>query len=69
MHKTTAKILSQLRKDRNSTVTSVAKAAGVDAQVARRHLDALVAAGVAAQESVKTTGKRGRPAKLYRRAA
>lgn len=69
MHKTTRKVAGALRKDRASTVKSVAKAAGVDPQVARRHLDALVAAGVAAQESLKLTGKRGRPAKLYRKAA
>lgn len=69
MHKTTRKILSQLRKDRASTVQAIAKSAGVDTQVARRHLDALVVAGTAVQESLKLTGKRGRPAKLYRKAA
>ena len=69
MNKTTSKVLGALRKDRNSTIKSVAKAAGVDYQVARRHLDALVALGSAAQDPGKLTGKRGRPATLYRKVA
>lgn len=69
MHKTTRKILGSLRKDRTSTIHSVAKAAGVDYQVARRHLDLLVQAGTVTLVGNKTTGKRGRPAQLFRKVA
>lgn len=66
MAKNTAKkVLGGLRKGENSTVQAVAKRAGVEQQVARRHLDDLVAAGSVEQTTFKQTGKRGRPAKLY----
>jgi len=68
MHKTTKAVFGKTRKDRTVTVQSVASALGVDFQVARRHLDKLVAAGNLAVTGKKETGKRGRPAKLYQRA-
>lgn len=68
MHKTTKNILAKTRKDRKSTVESIARAAGVQPQVARRHLDKLVEAGTLLAVGFKQTGKRGRPAKLYTRA-
>lgn len=68
MHKTTKAVFGKTRKDRAATVESVARAAGVDKQVARRHLDNLVDAGKLVVQGVKETGKRGRPAKLYIRA-
>lgn len=71
LHKSTTAVLKALSKNksRKMTVASVAKTAGVDPQVARRHLDRLVELGLAVQESFKETGKRGRPAKFYQKAA
>jgi predicted ArsR family transcriptional regulator len=63
--KTSQKVLSAVRKGRKVTVQAVAKTVGVTDQVARRHLDAGVTAGVLTTTGFKTTGKRGRPNKLY----
>ncbi len=68
-HIKSTEILKAVRRDSFTTVKSVADRTGVQQQVARRHLDKLVAEGSVEQISVKTTGKRGRPAKQYRRVA
>lgn len=69
MHKTAKKVLGQVRRDRVTTVKAVAKSAGIDYQAARYHLDKLVTAGTVALVGNKQTGKRGRPARLYRKVA
>lgn len=69
MNKTANKVLGKVRKDRASTIQSVAKAAGVDYQAARYHLIKLAEAGSVALVGNKTTGKRGRPAQLYKKVA
>ena len=67
MRATQKAILKSLRKGRQTTVATVARQNEVDPQVARRHLDILVSRGLVEQTSVKLTGKRGRPAKVYTR--
>lgn len=69
MNKTARKVLGNVRKDRASTIQSVAKAAGVDYQATRYHLIKLAEAGAVALVGNKTTGKRGRPSHLYKKVA
>jgi predicted ArsR family transcriptional regulator len=64
----TKTILSSTRKNENSSVTAIANRAGVPTPVARQTLSILADLGLVIQSGVKQTGKRGRPAHLYRRA-
>jgi predicted ArsR family transcriptional regulator len=61
---TRAAILDRLRSDGPRTVREVAVAVGIHANVARGHLDVLVAAGLASV-SWRRNAAGGRPAKVY----
>ena len=64
----TSKVLRQVKKNSNSSVGAIARRAGVDVQIARTVLTVLADLGQV-ELSTKQTGKRGRPAHMYKRVA
>lgn len=69
MDAVTKKVLSATPRNGHSSLTAVAKKAGVEVKVARLHLNALNLCGLVSQDKVKQTGKRGRPQHLFTRVA
>jgi predicted ArsR family transcriptional regulator len=65
----TQNVISATRKNENTSLQAVAKRAGLPPARTRQILEVLVDLGRVEVASVKRTGKRGRPAFLYRRSA
>ena len=67
LNPTTSKVLAATPKNGNSSVQAIAKKAGVEVLVARKHIEALTLCGLVEQSGTIETGKRGRPAHKFTR--
>lgn len=67
----TQKVVAAVRKDRPTTIASIAKSSGVPVGQTRLILEVLTEVGAGGVEKigVKQTGKRGRPAFQFQRSA
>jgi predicted ArsR family transcriptional regulator len=63
----TQSVLGALSTKENRSVAAIAKRAGVDVQTTRMVLNVAAELGAALVSGKKETGKRGRPALLYRK--
>ena len=64
----TKTILTATRKNEQASVQAIARRAGADVQATRQTLSVLADLGLVIVSGKKVTGKRGRPALLYKRA-